>query len=483
MTDATILTAWAAPAASGPLDAVVTLPGSKSLTARALVLAALADAPSTLLGALRSRDTDLMLDALHVLGVGSEVLDDSGSKLRIFPATEPLPVTAQGGEPPQVDCGLAGTVMRFVPPLAALAQRPVVFDGDEAARLRPLGPVLDALAALGAAVSELGAPGHLPVRVGPGSGALLRPADPANPTAPHRVSIDASQSSQFLSALLLVGALLPGGLEITSTGPVPSLPHIHMTVESLRERGIVVDEPDPQAPEAARSWRVHPGRPHGGEVLIEPDLSNAGPFLAAALICGGSVTVPHWPAHTTQAGAAWRKLLPQLGGTVTTTAQPDGTLRFTAHGTGQLTGIDADLSAVGELAPTVAALCVLAAAQGHASRLTGIAHLRGHETNRLAALVAEINRLGASARETTDGLDIEALPAGAQLHPTRLHTYADHRLATFAALIALAVPGTTLDDVACTSKTLPDFPTMWSAMLATGASTPTTAKPTTEDCC
>ncbi|QQM66955.1 3-phosphoshikimate 1-carboxyvinyltransferase [Actinomyces weissii] len=471
-------TAWEAPAATGPLDAVVELPGSKSLTARALVLAALADSPSTLRGALRSRDTDLMLDALHVLGVGSEVLDESGSSLRILPVTEPLPVTATAGGPPQVDCGLAGTVMRFVPPLAALAQRPVVFDGDEAARLRPLGPVLDALAALGAAVSELGAPGHLPVRVGPGSGALLRPADPADPTAPHRVSIDASQSSQFLSALLLVGALLPGGLEITPTGPVPSLPHIHMTVESLRERGIVVDEPSPQAPDGARSWRVHPGRPRGGEVQIEPDLSNAGPFLAAALVAGGSVTVPHWPARTTQAGDAWRELLPRLGGTVTTTVQPDGALRLTAHGTGRLTGIDADLSAVGELAPTVAALATLASAQGHPSRLRGITHLRGHETNRLAALVAEINRLGGRARETADGLEVAALPAGTRLRPACLHAYADHRLATFAAVTGLAVPGTRLDDVACTAKTLPGFPALWEKLLrSTAAQVPGSRAP------
>ncbi len=457
---------WTAPTPLGPLDATVALPGSKSLTSRALLLAAVADGPTTITGVPPSRDTGLMVAALETLGAR---FNEAGgrSRLRAFPAPLPLHVATGPDGTGHVDCGLAGTVMRFVPPLAALADAPVVFDGDEAARRRPLGPLLDALAALGARTLCLAEPGHLPVRVEPGGGALLRPCDPA-PGTPHRVGVDASESSQLLSALLLVGALLPGGLAVTPTGRVPSLPHIAMTAACLRERGVPVEEPGDGALEGARTWIVHPARPAGGEVTIEPDLSNAGPFLAAALIAGGEVRVPHWPMTTTQGGDAWRELLPRLGGSVELRAEADGSGTLVARGTGaaDLRGIDADLSAVGELAPGVAALAALASAHGRPSRLRGIAHLRGHETNRLTALVAEIARIGGRARESEDGIVIDALPAGARLHPALLHSHADHRMATFAALIGLGVKGTELDDIECTSKTLPDFPALWTAMLS-----------------
>ena len=444
---------WHAPEAAGALEAVVELPGSKSLSARALLLAAVADAPTTLAGLLRSRDTELMLAALTVLGARFEDLNASGTQLRVTPA--PLPLRVQTGPDGvgRIDVGLAGTVMRFVPALASLADAPVVFDGDEAARRRPMAPLLDALAALGAEVTHLGEPGFLPVRIGPGDGTLLRAHG-------ARVAVDGSASSQFVSALLLLGALLPGGLELTPTGPVPSLTHVAMTVATLRERGIDVDEPAPGAGDGERTWRVHPGRPRGGQVTIEPDLSNAGPFLAAALVAGGRVSVPHWPAATTQAGDAWRELLPRMGGTVTLTDDA-----LTTRGTGRLTGLEADLSDIGELVPTVAALATLAGAQGHASALTGIAHLRGHETDRLAALATEIRLLGGDAEETADGLIIRPAP----LHGAALHSYADHRMATFAAIIGLGVDGVRLDDIECTSKTLPGFAGLWTAMLATAA--------------
>ena len=466
---------WPAPAARGPLEATVALPGSKSLTARALLLAAVAEGPTTLTGVLRSRDTELMEAALTALGARFERLDGEATRLRVRPAPLPLHVEAGPDGVGRIDCGLAGTVMRFVPPLAALADAPVVFDGDEAARNRPLGPLLDALAGLGAEVACLGEPGRLPVRVGPGGGALAGPADPARPERPHRVGVDASGSSQLLSALLLAPPLLPGGLAVTAVGRVPSLPHVAMTVAALRERGIVVDEPEePDATAAGsgggRTWTVRPGRPRGGEASIEPDLSNAGVFLAAALVAGGEVGVPHWPAPTTQGGDSWRELLVRLGGEVELRAGADGSRTLVAHGSGAggLRGIDADLSAVGELAPAVAALALLASANGRASRLTGIAHLRGHETDRLAALVAEITRVGGVARQADDGLAIDALPAGWRLRPALMRSYGDHRMAAFAALVGLGVPGTELDDVACTSKTLPGFPALWAGMLSRG---------------
>ena len=475
---------WSAPVPGGPLDAVVDLPGSKSLTARALLLAAVAEDPTTLTGVLRARDTELMLAALAALGARFEELGADPARLRVRPAPLPLHVEAGADGAGRVDVGLAGTVMRFVPPLAALADAPVLFDGDAAARARPLGPLLDALASLGAEVVHLGEPGRLPVRVGPGGGALRRPAGsaarPCGPTArpdgparglsPHRVSVDASGSSQFLSALLLLGPLLPGGLAVTPTGRVPSLPHVAMTVAALRERGVDVVEPDPAAPTGRRTWTVRPGRPAGGAAAIEPDLSNAGPFLAAALVAGGRVRVPRWPVATTQAGDAWRGLLARLGADVELRAGADGTgtLVVRAAGAGALRGIDADLSAVGELVPVLAALAVVASAHGRSSRLTGIAHLRGHETDRLAALVAEITRIGGLARQTRDGIEIDALPAGGRLRPALLRAYADHRMATFAAVVGLAVPGIRLDDVGCTSKTLPGFPDLWADAVGTG---------------
>ena len=473
---------WPVPAARGPLDATVALPGSKSLTARALLLSAVAADPTTITGVLRSRDTDLMLTALTALGARFEEIGGDPTHLRARPVPLPARVETGPDQAGRIDVGLAGTVMRFVPPLAALADAPVVFDGDRAARLRPLGPLLDALTELGAEVTCLGEPGRLPVRVGPGNGALRRPADPARPERPHRVSVDASASSQFLSALLLIGPLLPGGLAVTAVGPVTSLPHVTMTVASLRERGIVIEEPEEPDGSAdpadsadsgadtsggGHTWIVHPGRPTGGRASIEPDLSNAGAFLAAALVAGGEVRLPGWPAPTTQAGDAWRELLPRLGGGVELRDGPEGVRTLVVRGTGasSLRGIDADLSAVGELTPVVAALAALASEHGHPSRLRGIAHLRGHETDRLAALVTEITRVGGIARQTDDGLVIDALPAGERLHPELLRSYADHRIAAFAALIGLGVPGTELDDVECTSKTLPGFPALWAGML------------------
>ncbi len=464
--------AWPAPEAAGPLAADVALPGSKSLTARALVLAAIADAPTTLTGVLRSRDTDLMIAALTTLGARFEEVDGDPTHLTVVPAT--LHVVTSAGGAARIDCGLAGTVMRFIPPLAVLADAPVVLDGDPAARARPLAPLLDVLTALGAGVQYLGEPGHLPVRLTPVAAAAT-PDDGAAPLAPRRLAVDASGSSQFLSALLLTACLHPGGLAVTPTGPVPSLPHVTMTVGFLRGRGLTVQEPVPAAAEGARTWTVGPGRPCGGAVAIEPDLSNAGPFLAGALVAGGTVRVQSWPATTTQPGDAWRELLPRLGGRTRLLPQGDGTVALEASGTGTLTGIDADLSAVGELAPTVAALAVLASAQGHSSRLTGIAHLRGHETNRLAALVTEITRLGGRARETADGLDVAALAPGEHLHAADLDSYADHRMATFGALVGLGVPGVRVRDVACTAKTLPAFTRMWEDMLAATTTADTAA--------
>jgi 3-phosphoshikimate 1-carboxyvinyltransferase len=423
---------WPAPVADCPVDAVVTVPGSKSLTNRALLLAALADGPSRLRRPLRSRDTLLMAAALQALGVGvtDEVADHGADEADWLVAPGPL----RG--PATVRCGLAGTVMRFVPPVAALADGDVHFDGDAAARERPMAPMLQALRALGADIDD-GGRDALPFTVH-GRGGL-----PGG-----QVSFDASASSQFISALLLAAPRFGNGIDVRHTGPpLPSLPHIRMTVAMLRDAGAVVED------EAPERWVVLPGPLRGRDVDIEPDLSNAAPFLAAALVTGGRVRIPGWPGRTTQPGDNLRDLFAHLGGECR--LGPDA---LVLTGTGKIHGIDADLRDVGELTPTITAVAALAHSP---SRLRGIAHVRGHETDRLAALAREINGLGGEITQTRDGLAIRPRP----LHGGVFHTYDDHRMATAAAIIGLAVPGVLVENIATTAKTLPGFVRLWIEML------------------
>ena len=422
--------AWVAPTAPVPLDALVDVPGSKSLSNRYLVLAALADGPSRLRGILDSRDTRLMAGALRALGTA--VREESRDWFVV-----PAPLRGNA----TVDCGLAGTVMRFLPPVAALAQGPVRFDGDVQAYARPMGPVLEALRALGVRVDDHGEPGRLPFTVH-GRGALPGGS----------VDVDASGSSQFVSGLLLAGARYGRGLTVRHTGPtLPSLPHIEMTVEVLRAAGVDVDDSRPGI------WRVAPGAVTGRDVRVEPDLSNAAPFLAAAMVARGTVRVPGWPTTTTQPGALLPGLLERMGAR---TALAGGVLAVT--GTGAVHGIDADLRAASELVPTIAALAVLADSP---TRLRGIAHMRGHETDRLAALATEITARGGWAQQTSDGLVITPRPLTGGLW----HAYADHRMATAGALIGLAVPGVQVDDIEATAKTLPGFVGLWTRMLGAPA--------------
>ena len=417
-------TLWPAPVAAGPVIATVALPGSKSQTNRALVLAALSREPTELVAPLRSRDTDLMAAGLRSIGVR---IDTAGADWSVQPA--PL----RG--PAAVDVGNAGTVMRFLPPVAALADGPVRFDGDPRSHERPLAPVVQALRSLGV---EVDAPhDRLPLTVH-GRGWVLGGS----------VEIDASTSSQFVSAMLLAAPRFADAFELRHRGGrVPSSAHVDMTVAMLRAAGAIVETID------EATWRVEPGPVHLGRHVVEPDLSNAASFLAAAVVTGGAVTVRGWPLRTTQAGDALRHLLPLLGAKV---ELHDGGLTVT--GPDRLQGADLDLSAVGELAPVLAAVAALASGP---SRLRGIAHLRLHETDRLAALSREIGALGGDVRETDDGLAITPRP----LHGGPFATYDDHRLATAAAVIGLRVPGVEVADVGTTAKTLPTFVALWTAML------------------
>lgn len=421
------VTNWPAPTASAPVAATVTVPGSKSQTNRALVLAALAtdQGTSTVSGALRSRDTDLMIGALTTLGV---TVDGAGTDLTVSGRIDPAPGAT-------IDCGLAGTVLRFVPPVAALGGRSVTFDGDEQARSRPIAPLLDALRQIGVAVDG----DRLPFDVS-GGGSV----------AGGTVEIDASASSQFVSGLLLSGATFRDGLTVVHTGEaVPSAPHVAMTVSMLRSAGVDVDD------ERGNRWHVSPGPIAARDWAIEPDVSNAVPFLAAALVTGGRVRITGWPARSVQPVAAVIGLLETIGARVTR-----GDAHLEVAGPDGFDGFDTDLREIGELAPSVAAIAALAR-PGSTSRLRGIAHLRGHETDRLAALTAEINRLGGRCEETEDGLSIVAAP----LHGGEWLSYADHRMATAGAIIGLRTPGVEVHDIGTTAKTLPDFPGMWADML------------------
>ena len=426
---------WPAPAVGERIDAVVALPGSKSLTNRFLVLAALANGTSRLRRPLRSRDTLLMAEALRALGAG---IDDGTTDSLGRADWIVTPASLRGGG--TVDCGLAGTVMRFLPPVAALCNGPVAFDGDEQARVRPMGPVLEALRALGARIDDEGR-GTLPFTVH-GTGRM-----PGG-----TVTLDASASSQFVSALLLAAPRYDDGVTVRHVGPpVPSEPHIEMTVETMRDAGAIIDDSEPNV------WRVEPSEINALDVQVEPDLSNAAPFLAAALVTRGQVTVPGWPQHTTQAGDAIRDILDAMGADVSLTREG-----LTVTGAGDVSGIDVDLHDASELTPVVAAVAALADSP---TAIRGVSHIRGHETDRLAALSRELGALGAEVTETDDGLRIRPRPMTGGL----FHTYADHRMAMAGAVLGLRVPGVVVENVGTVAKTLPGFVDLWQGMVGPAA--------------
>ena len=418
---------WPAPfRGRTPVHAQVTIPGSKSVTNRALILASLATTPSTIRKPLISRDSELMSAGLSALGISITGSDD---------AWQITPAPLRG--PARVDVGNAGTVMRFLPPLAALAQGDISFDGDPRSYERPLGPVIKALEELGIEIDH-GGRYSLPMVIkarGKVKGGAL--------------TIDASASSQFLSALLLVAPSMEEGITVTHRGgSLPSMPHIEMTVAMLRDfgAGVTVDP-------AAQTWSVKAGALHGKDLVIEPDLSNASPFLSIAMVCGGSITISDWPHATTQPGDQLRDILTQMGATVE--LNDDG---LTLTGGNSIHGIDIDLHDVGELTPSITALAALADSPSH---LRGIGHLRLHETDRLAALTREINSLGGNVVEEETALHITPAP----LHAGVFHTYEDHRLATAGAVIGLVTPGIEVENVATTRKTLPDFPGLWNSLV------------------
>ena len=418
---------WPAPfRGRKPVSSSVTIPGSKSVTNRALILAAQADSPSTLRRPLVSRDSELMSAGLKALGVAIKGNDDSWT-------LTPSPLRG----PATIDVGNAGTVMRFLPPLAALAQGDIAFDGDPRSYERPLGPVIKALEELGIEIEHEGRY-SLPMVI------KAKGSIPGG-----ELTIDASASSQFLSALLLVAPSMKNGITARHRGAsLPSMPHIDMTVQMLRDFGAVV-----HVDKEAESWRVEPGKLRGQDLVIEPDLSNASPFLSIAMVCGGTITIADWPKSTTQPGDQLREIFSRMGAHVEFTSAG-----LTLTGGDSIHGIDIDLHDVGELTPSIAALAALADSPSH---LREIGHLRLHETDRLAALTREINSLGGNVVEEETALHITPAP----LHGGTFHTYEDHRLATAGAVIGLVVPDVLVENVATTRKTLTDFPGLWNSLV------------------
>lgn len=433
---------WKAPQAATPVIGSLQIPGSKSLTNRELVLAALANGSSLIKRPLHSRDSKLMIEALRSLGTTIEEIPGEGTFGSDWKIT-PGELTGSTS----IDCGLAGTVMRFMPPVGSLALGPTTFDGDEGARRRPMATTISSLRALGVDVADEGR-GSLPFTVH-GTGSVTG----------GELTIDASSSSQFVSGLLLSAARFEQGLNLTHSGErLPSLPHIEMTLEVLKNRGV-----DVASPEVGR-WIVKPGPIDAIDIQIEPDLSNAAPFLAAAVVTGGSVTISGWPEHTTQVGNDLIEILPLFGATVSR----DGD-KVTVTGVRDeqdkplIKGIKLDLTTGGELAPAIVSIAALASTP---STITGIGHIRHHETDRLAALANEINKLGGKVTELEDGLHIEPT----DLHGGLWHSYEDHRMATSGAIIGLVVPGIEVENIGTTSKTLPEFPELWSKLVKSSRS-------------
>jgi len=369
-----------------------------------------------------------MIRALETLG--AQITQQKGiAATSIIPATTDIAVTAQ------IDCGLAGTVMRFVPPVAALFKGDFTFTGDAEAAKRPMATTISSLRALGVDVED--EDGCLPFTIhatGEVSGGYLE--------------IDASESSQFVSGLLLAAPRFKNGLKLKHIGPsLPSLPHIEMTLACLRNRGVSVSNPE------ANTWLCEPGPIAGKKVAIEPDLSNAGPFMAAAMVAGGTVKIADWPVTTTQVGQQFTEILSKMGAIISHDGM-DLVVR-----SGHLHGIDIDMRSCGELVTVVAALAVLAESP---SRITGISHIRGHESNRLLALVKNIQNLCGIAHELEDG--IEFIPT-ANLSGGQWDAYSDHRMATAGAVIGLAVPGVVINNINSVSKTMPNFVELWNKLL------------------
>ncbi len=401
---------------SGPVDATVLLPGSKSITNRALVCAGLAAGPTTLRNWLDADDTQAMIGALRAMGVE---IEDRADGLHI--RSEGLAPTVVA-----IDARQSGTTSRFLLPVLALDSTPRRLDGDEQLRVRPMGEAFAALRALGARIDEEGVPGYLPAVV-------------EGPLAGGEVELAGDVSSQFLSGLLLAAPQMPSGLQVTVSTSLISRPYVDMTVAVMHAFGASVRVLD------GTTWIVDPARYRGVDFEIEPDASAASYAWAAAVVTGGSVTVPGLHRGSLQGDVAFAGVLEQMGARV---RYDDDAITVAAGST--LRGIDVDLS---QLSDTVPTLAVVAAFAEGPTTIRNIGFIRNKETDRIAAPVAELRRCGVEARSTDDGLVIDPRP----VQPAVVQTYGDHRMAMAFALFGLCVPGIEIADPGCVAKTFPGY--------------------------
>jgi len=408
-----------------PIRATVRPPGSKSLTNRALIVAALADGSSRLTGALDSDDTRVMTESLRRLGL----------RLTHDTATQTIEIDGCAGRPPANSAELwlenSGTSIRFLTAAACLGQGTRRLDGNVRMRQRPIGPLCDALNQLGALVECQGADGCPPVLV------------TAQGLRGGRADIAADLSSQFLSALLMTAPCAETPVELVLRGPVVSEPYVAMTVRMMQAFGVNVDALD------AGGYRIVPQHYQGREFAIEPDASAASYFFAAAAITGGEITVAGLSRASLQGDVRFVDVLEQMGCTVRW-----GDSSITVQG-GPLRGVDVDMNDISDTAQTLAAVAVFADGP---TRIRKIAHVRHKETDRIQAVVNELKRLGIDAQEHEDGFTVRPpSPGWRGIRPTLIETYDDHRMAMSFSLIGLRVPGVQIGNPGCVGKTYPAF--------------------------
>ena len=427
----------------GPIDATVTVPGSKSLTNRALVCAALASGTSTVDGALVADDSLAMRAALETLGAtidhdeatGRVTVEGTGGRLRPGPAT--------------LDMRLSGTASRFLLPVAALGRGRYTVDGRPPLRARPMGPVLDGVRALGATVEEAGEPGRLPVTVvAPGH------------LPGGEVAVAGDTSSQFVSGLLLAAPCTAAGVRVAVTGDLVSRPFVELTLAVMAAFGVEVHE-RAGAGRRAPVFEVPAGGYRAAAYRVEPDASAASYLLAAAAVVGGRVTIERLGGATRQGDARFADLLGTMGARVdrtasSTTVTGDGRLR--SPGT-------VDMGDMPDMAQTLAVVAVFADGP---TRVTGVELIRWHETDRIAAVVTELRRAGIDAREERDGFVVHP----GTPRPARIETYDDHRMAMSFALLGLRSPGIEIADPGCVAKTFPGFWRALDALRGTGPGPP-----------
>lgn len=414
-----------------PPDTTVVLPGSKSITNRAMVCAALADGTSVITGALSSDDTHAMADCLGQLGVRCEI--HSPQRTGPVPRIEVHGTARIGAHGAVLDARLSGTTSRFVAPLCVLGDSTVVLDGGPPLRRRPMGDLWDALEQLGAEVLPLGEQGHLPVEISGG----VRGIDGAT------VGVRGDVSSQFLSGLLLAAPAMPQGLRVAISGPLVSRPYVEMTIAVMRAFGAEVSAVG--SDDLLGEIIVEPRRYEPREFAVEPDASTASYFFALAAVTGGRVRVEGLGVDSLQGDVGFVSVLEEMGADVRRSGD-----HTEVRGTGQLSGVEVNMVDISDTAPTLAAIAPLASGP---TRVSGIGFVRGKETDRIAAVVAELHRLGVVATEHPDGFTV--VPGAVE--PATVRTYDDHRMAMSFAVLGLATAGVSIADPGCVSKTFPGF--------------------------